>query len=109
MQHLLIRARYGVSLVLLLGLAPLLLANGDHGHMGWGWGWMWIWGPIMMVLFWGAIIALVVWAIRAATERGDRDVARGVGREHPLEIARTRYARGEITREEFEQLRRDLS
>lgn len=26
----------------------------------------------------------------------------------PLEIARRRYARGEITREEFEQIRRDL-
>lgn len=99
----------GVGLALLGALVPLLLANGwDDDHMGWGRGW-WIWGPIMMVLFWGAIIALVVWAIRAATDRGDRDASRSREREHPLDIARARYARGEITREEFEQLRRDLS
>jgi uncharacterized membrane protein len=30
-------------------------------------------------------------------------------RSQPLDIAKSRYARGDITREEFEQIRRDLS
>ena len=75
----------------------------DHGMMGdwnWGGGW-WIIMPIMMVLFWGGIIAVAVWGIRQFA--GGRDGGRS-----PLDIARERYARGEITAEEFEKLRRDL-
>ena len=75
-------------------------------HDGWG-GWM-VFGSLMMVVFWGLIIALVVWAVKALTERP------GSGREplerrDPLDIAKERYARGEISREEFERIRKDLS
>ena len=83
-------------------------AHGDEDHDGhmmgdWDWGgwWWWIVGPIMMVLFWGGIIAVAVWGIRQFA--GGRDSGRG-----PIDIARERYARGEITAEEFEKLRRDL-
>ncbi len=80
----------------------------DHHHM-WGgdWSGWWIVGPIMMVLFWGAVIALVVWGITQATRGGRSDGGRGDGR-RALDIAEERYARGEISREEFEQIRRDL-
>lgn len=71
-------------------------------HDGVAWFWM-LGGLVWMVIFWGAIIALVVWAVsrltrREATPRSDS----------ALEIARQRYARGEISREEFEQIRQDL-
>jgi mono/diheme cytochrome c family protein len=55
-----------------------------------------------MVLFWGTIIWLVVWGIRQFT--GDRPGDTG-SRETPLEIAQGRLARGEISREEFEELK----
>lgn len=78
-----------------------------------GTGW-WIFGAIWMTLFWGTIIALVVWAISrfsgggtSATEPSARSAQ--LQEDSAVEIARKRYARGEITREEFEQLRRDLS
>lgn len=71
---------------------------GMHDGMGW---WM-LFGGIWMVLFWAAIIWLVVWGVGQVTGNRQRDDA------SPLDIARRRYARGEITREEFEQLRRDL-
>lgn len=74
---------------------------GDDHMWGWGNGWWWLVMPIGMVIFWGGIIALIVWAIRRFT--GGRG-----GVEHPIDIARTRYAKGEISREEFERLRRDL-
>ncbi len=32
-------------------------------------GWWMIWGGLMMILFWGTIIGLVVWAIQALTRR----------------------------------------
>ncbi len=71
---------------------------GAHEGMGW---WM-LFGAIWMLIFWGAIIWLVVWgAIRLGGGRRDDD--------SPLEIARRRYARGEMTKEQFEQLRHDLS
>ena len=75
----------------------------DDGHMwGWGVGWWWLLMPIGMIIFWGGVIALIVWAIRQFSE------GRGGGGS-AIEIARGRYARGEISREEFEQIRRDLA
>ncbi len=71
-----------------------------HGDWGWGWivtGWVW------MLLFWGSIIGLVVWGLPRIT-RGQIESTSG-----PLEIAKTRYARGEITKEEFESIKRDIT
>ena len=59
---------------------------------------------ILTVVFWGGLIALAVWGIVKLTGRGDSNPKR-----KPLEIAKERYARGEITRAEYEQLSHDLS
>jgi putative membrane protein len=69
-----------------------------------GSGWWMAFGGIWMVLFWGGIIALIVWAIKKLTERGN-----STRRQSPLNLARERYARGEMSREEFEQIKKDLS
>ncbi len=67
-----------------------------------------IFGGVWMLVFWGAIIGLVVWAIMRVTKRGDG--RSGNSKEaSALDIARERYARGEISRDEFEQLKKDLS
>jgi uncharacterized membrane protein len=63
----------------------------------------------MMVLFWGAIVGAIVWAVRAAN-RGDHhhhEEARA-GAARPSDIARARYASGEIDREEFGRIIGDL-
>ena len=78
-------------------------------HDEFGWGWM-AFGMAWMVFFWGTIIVVAAWAISRLTgdrERGG-DQRRLEGRS-PLDIAKERYARGEITREQFEQFRHDLS
>ena len=75
-------------------------------HDGIGW-WMVV-GSIWMVLFWAVIIALVVWGARRLAERG----ASGSGtsdRRDPVDIAKERYARGDISKEEFDQIKKDLS
>jgi len=75
------------------------------GSVG-SWGWMAVMGWVWMVVFWGAIIALVVWAVRRAAPASpsqQRD------QPSPIDIAKARYAKGEITREEFEELKRTLS
>ncbi|WP_298827166.1 SHOCT domain-containing protein [uncultured Piscinibacter sp.] len=76
--------------------------------MGWtdGYGWMGF-GWIFMLLFWGAIIVGVVALIRWSATRssGEQDAPRRT----PLDILQERYVRGEITREEYEQMRKDIS
>ena len=61
-------------------------------HMGGGWGWV-----IMSLLFWALIIGTIVWAVSASSRRGS----------DAMSILEERYARGEITRQEFEE-RRDV-
>ena len=68
---------------------------------GTGMGW---WIIVWMVVFWGGLIALIVWGIKKLTERGDSTLKR-----NPLDVAKERYAKGEISREEFEQMKKDLS
>lgn len=83
------------------------------GWNGLGWGGMFF-GGLMMLLFWGALIVLAFFALRALLhsnqERSGSRVAQ-VGSQpgSPLEILRERYARGEITRAEYEELRHDLA
>lgn len=57
-----------------------------------------------MVLFWGGLIALSVWGITKLTKRSD-----SASKRDPLDAAKERYTRGEIFREEFEQIKKDLS
>jgi len=71
-----------------------------HDGMSW---WM-IFGGAWMFIFWGGVIALIVWGIARLT-RGSSSISRHA----PLDTARERYAKGEITRKEFEQIKEDLS
>ncbi len=80
-------------------------------HAGDGMGWWMLWGGLMMVLFWGAIIALIVWAIQSVTRRESAQTHTpyaSASARNPLDIVKERYARGEVSREEFEQIKIDL-
>ncbi len=80
-------------------------------HAGDGMGWWMLWGGLMMILFWGAIIALIVWAIQSVTRRESGQTQAphtSASARTPLDIVKERYARGEVSREEFEQIKRDL-
>jgi putative membrane protein len=71
-----------------------------HGDVGIGW---WIVMMLGMIVFWGAIIALVVWALR-----GGIGLRRQQPQEEPLDTLRRRLADGSITVEEYEQRRATL-
>ena len=71
-------------------------------HEGMGW-WMWF-GAVWMFIFWGGLIGLTVWGITKLTKRGN-----SITRRSTLDLAEERYAKGEIKREEFEQIKKDLS
>ena len=71
-------------------------------HEGMGW-WMWF-GAVWMFIFWGGLIGLIVWGISRLTKRGTSITGRS-----PIDFAHERYAKGEIKKEEFEQIKKDLS
>ena len=66
-----------------------------------GMGWWMLFSSTLFILFWVGVVALVVWVARGfgSQATGDRK---------PLDIAKERYARGEITREELEQITEGL-
>ncbi|MBI5653110.1 MAG: SHOCT domain-containing protein [Chloroflexi bacterium] len=85
---------------------------GGYGGMMSGYGFNPL-GAIMMFVFWaliiGGIVWLVVWLARNANastiaQRGTTTAAN----ESPLDILKTRYARGEITKEQFDAIKQDL-
>ena len=75
-----------------------------NGMMGGG---MWIWmffNIIIWILVILGIVLLVVWVVRK-TRIGERSRVE----ESALEILKKRYARGEISKEEYEEKKRDIS
>lgn len=70
---------------------------------GFHWGFMGI-GLLWMVILWGAIIAFIVWGMRRLARHNTTNISTG----NPLDIAKTRYARGEINKDQFEQIKKDL-
>lgn len=62
--------------------------------------------PILHLLFWLAIVVLV---LRFLSRRGHFDLNRSHSEASALDIAKTRYAKGELTRAEFENLKKELA
>jgi putative membrane protein len=103
-----------LSIAVILFLVGVMFAGGWRGYRGFdmmpgmvfGFG-----GPVMglmvlsMILFWIAVILGIVWLVRWI---GDQSSRREPDEMDPLDIIRRRYARGEISREEYERLREDL-
>lgn len=72
----------------------------NWGNYGWGMGFGWI----FMVLFWALVILGIVYIVQAISRRAGQ--AGPV--ESALDILKKRYAKGEITKEEFERMKDDL-
>lgn len=77
-----------------------------YDHAGGGGVWMWVFGGVMMV---GVLILIgaVVWAVIAATNRGNRGftaseaLPEAAGRGRTRQVLDERYARGEMNSEEY--------
>jgi putative membrane protein len=84
----------------------------SNWHMGrwmmrdWGIGWF---GMIFMILFWGLIIVglvlLIRWLIQNTSNKGHTGVNMGT---KAIDILKERYVRGEIARDEFESMKKDI-
>ena len=100
--------------VLLPGTWTYAVAANGQDWGPWGMPMMWgSWGMgmmLMMFLFWAAIIVAIVFFIRwlvTAGHQGHQAVT-GHGAESALDILQKRYARGEISKAEFQDMRKVL-
>jgi len=72
----------------------------DYGWgIGFGFGWL------LMIIFWALLILGVVYLIKLIAVRAKK----GEKEETALDILKKRYAKGEITKEEFEKMKDDLA
>lgn len=79
-------------------------------HDGWGWGWgPTLIGMTLMLLFWVAVIPVVVYVVRTFGHDGRPRRGAEVAEDHALATLRERYARGEIDHAEYEERRRMLT
>ena len=77
-------------------------------HTNDGMGWWMVFMGVFWVLFWGSLIFLAIAAIsRSGGGGGSRERGGGDG-VSAIEIARRRLARGEITPDQFQEIRRHL-
>ena len=72
-----------------------------------GGGWSWVGGALVMLIFWGGLGALIVLLMRGFG-RPSQDENRHQRRPDAREILAERFARGEISEDEFEERRRVL-
>ncbi len=72
-------------------------------HMGWMNGWGMGFGMILWLVILALIIAGVVWLVRSQPIRSDQRRSPG------LEVLDERYARGEITRDDYLRMKRDIT
>lgn len=66
-------------------------------------------GILAVLLLIAALVLLVVWLYQQVRDGGRSRESSETGEPEALEIASRRYARGELTAEEYERIRRDLS
>jgi len=65
-------------------------------------------GGSIMGIFWLVMVGLIAWVIVSLLRSSSTTASDTSGHLRALEILKTRYARGEITKEEFEEKRKDL-
>ncbi len=116
-----------VGIVLLVLLLVLLLGGAammGFGGFGFGRGMMGTYGMpgfgifgigmLVMGLFWVLILVGAVWLVVTLARGSQGQPASGpllpgaAAGQTPLDILKARYARGEITKEQFEEMKRDL-
>ena len=78
--------------------------------MGFGWdmgpaNWIWMVGGLLVMI---GIVVLIVWGVTAVARGGQAAVPPAPGRPTANEILRERFARGEISEQEFQQAAKAL-
>jgi putative membrane protein len=68
----------------------------------------WHVGAIIMLVLLLVIVGLVVWGVMTLVKHS-ASASKSTGEQDALDIAKRRYARGDISKEQFDQIKKDLS
>jgi putative membrane protein len=76
---------------------------------GWneGMGWMMVFGGLFSLAFLVGLVLLVIWGVNQITRRPSSPTDNST--DGALDIARQRYARGELSLEQFEEIKYNLT
>jgi putative membrane protein len=81
-----------------------MMGNGfGYGYGGWGVG-----GMLLTCIFWVVVIGLIIWGITRMGRHGYVTHS-GQSESNALDVAKERYAKGEIDEKEFSQIKKNLS
>lgn len=70
---------------------------------------MMIFGLVLLLIFWAGLIALAIWMVRSLFTNNRRFPGTEQGQvQSSSEILDLRYARGEITRQQYELMKSDM-
>jgi putative membrane protein len=73
-----------------------------------GYGYMSMWGWLWMLLFWSGLIVLVIWLISRLFPTTKQQDSHSDTPPSAREVLDMRYARGELTQEQYQQMRQTL-
>ncbi len=65
-------------------------------------------GFLIMLVFWGGLVFLAVWLVKSVFSSRGSNMSNAPKEMNAQEILAQRYARGEITRDQYEMMKRDL-
>jgi putative membrane protein len=74
-------------------------------HWDYGWGMGFGLGWFTMIIFWALLILVIVYLVKiiaGSPKKGDKE-------ETAIDILKKRYAKGEISKEEFDKIKDDLT
>lgn len=84
-----------------------MMDNFGYGFGGMGLVGM-ILGSIIMIGIMVGVILLIVWAVKKSNGTSNQTPSQTIANQSAKDIAQTRYAKGEITRDEYQRILADL-
>ncbi len=93
------------------GISPGPMMDGRFGFYRFGFGWGGVFGIILQAVFWAVLIGLGIWLIGGlarSSHGGTASSSTVIESESALDILKKRYARGEITKEQFDEMKHNL-
>jgi putative membrane protein len=91
-------------------MGPGMMGPGMMGWQGYGYGYGFNWiGAIIRVLLFIVFLGLIVFGVYYLISRGRPATSGPATLGRSLEILKERYAKGEITKEEYERMKQELT
>ena len=92
---------YGIPGMMGLGGGYMGGMMGYGGMMDYGFGWFWVLGVLFWILFFVLLVLSIIWLFRNLAGRTSSTSS-------PLDTLKLRYAKGEISKKEFDEMKKQI-